>query len=255
MALSYVMQLLHATGLAALNDKAPLSGYRVFSVQATDETQAEALKELQKDVSFDFWTPISTVVPTDIMVKPQDIPKFLQLILALGIPIFTKIADVKKLIYSQKCNYLSWRKREVDWKNYNTIEEIHEWMENVAANNENLVKIASAGKSFEGRDLKIMIIGNGNQPIWIDATIHAREWIAAATTTYIMNELITSQTPEIKDLLKHFTWYFLPVQNPDGYAYTWSNFPANRLWRKNRRPIDKICTGVDPNRNFIFKFF
>jgi hypothetical protein len=39
----------------------------------------------------------------------------------------------------------------------------------------------------------------------------------------------------------------IPVENPDGYQYT---FTTSRLWRKNRRPNADGSFGVDPNRNY-----
>lgn len=49
-------------------------------------------------------------------------------------------------------------------------------------------------------------------------------------------------------LVDSIEWYFLPVANPDGYAYTWS---TDRMWRKFRRPThDPSCPGVDGNRNW-----
>jgi len=41
-------------------------------------------------------------------------------------------------------------------------------------------------------------------------------------------------------------WHIVPVLNPDGYEYTWTD---NRMWRKNRAKHG-LCTGVDLNRNF-----
>lgn len=38
----------------------------------------------------------------------------------------------------------------------------------------------------------------------------------------------------------------VPVVNPDGYEYSWTN---DRMWRKNRRQFSN-CVGVDLNRNF-----
>ncbi|KAA0201538.1 hypothetical protein HAZT_HAZT005431 [Hyalella azteca] len=53
-------------------------------------------------------------------------------------------------------------------------------------------------------------------------------------------------------LLDAYDLYVLPVNNPDGYAYTWSD---DRLWRKNRQNYpDNICVGVDLNRNFDVDF-
>lgn len=59
-----------------------------------------------------------------------------------------------------------------------------------------------------------------NPKIFIESTIHAREWITAATTTYILNELLTSNDPEIKAMAANYDWIFIPVVNVDGYVYS-----------------------------------
>ena len=88
-----------------------------------------------------------------------------------------------------------------------------------------------------------------NKPIiWIEAGIHAREWISPAVATFIVRELVEDYD-EHPEYLDNFNWYLLPVANPDGYAYT---FSKNRMWRKNRSPQGKNCTGVDLNRNWDF---
>lgn len=66
------------------------------------------------------------------------------------------------------------------------------------------------------------IFSQGNPTIFIESTIHAREWITVATATYILNELLTSSDPAIKDLADNYDWVFVPVTNVDGYAYTHS---------------------------------
>jgi hypothetical protein len=55
-----------------------------------------------------------------------------------------------------------------------------------------------------------------------------------------------------KKLLQSTELWFVPVMNPDGYEYT---FTDERLWRKNLRDnngdgITQVGDGVDPNRNF-----
>lgn len=54
----------------------------------------------------------------------------------------------------------------------------------------------------------------------IESTIHAREWIAAATATYLLNELLTSTDTTIQDLARNFNWIIIPVLNVDGYVYS-----------------------------------
>ncbi len=49
-------------------------------------------------------------------------------------------------------------------------------------------------------------------------------------------------TPEGETLLRSFDVDVMPVTNPDGYAYTWTD---DRFWRKNRNPNSKasrFCT-------------
>lgn len=97
--------------------------------------------------------------------------------------------------------------------------------------------------------------GAGNKPvIWIDSGIHAREWIAPATSLYIINKLVSGakSDPTARALLSSYDFYIYPLLNADGYARTWS---GDRMWRKNRVRFQGYrCQGVDPNRNFGYDF-
>lgn len=84
-----------------------------------------------------------------------------------------------------------------------------------------------------------------------EGTIHAREWISTATITWIANELLTSSDPEVQTIANNYEWIFLPITNPDGYAYTWTR---DRSWRKTRKPSSAFCYGADPNRNWDIHF-
>ena len=93
--------------------------------------------------------------------------------------------------------------------------------------------------------------------------IHAREWISIAVATYIINQIVHHDGKD--NFMEKLNFHILPIANPDGYIYTWSN-PSNkdiRLWRKNRNAnitthVDTRhnefsnldCIGVDLNRNF-----
>ena len=112
--------------------------------------------------------------------------------------------------------------------------------------------------------------GCGNKPaIWIDSGIHAREWISPAVGTWMLNELVENNTAH-PELTERLDWYFLPVQNPDGYAKTMVQTEDYRYWRKttskynsedhidggfletNTFTLDSDCIGTDLNRNYDY---
>uniref|UniRef100_X1Z8H5 Peptidase M14 domain-containing protein n=1 Tax=Capitella teleta TaxID=283909 RepID=X1Z8H5_CAPTE len=146
---------------------------------------------------------------------------------------------------------------------YGDFNEIMRWIEAKQSSHPSLIHLQDIGRSYEGRSMRLVRIGSRgrNKPaIWIDSGIHAREWIAPATSIYIMNELIESYgiDSNVTALMDDFDWYFLPVANPDGYHYSHS---MDRFWRKTRSLLRPNwyhqryrCQGVDLNRNFDFEW-
>ncbi|XP_059083604.1 carboxypeptidase B-like isoform X2 [Tigriopus californicus] len=93
--------------------------------------------------------------------------------------------------------------------------------------------------------------GSNKPAIWIDGGIHAREWISPASVTYMLSELVENSAYH-QDLLSKYSFYIMPVMNPDGYEYTHTN---DRLWRKARSPTHhSSCIGTDLNRNWGYKY-
>ncbi|OAD61119.1 Carboxypeptidase B [Eufriesea mexicana] len=137
----------------------------------------------------------------------------------------------------------------MEWTSYHRLEDIHGYLDYLAETFPDVCSVVSIGNSVEGRPLKVIRISNGkpNAPaLWIDGGIHAREWISPASVTYIINHLVENSENLEAD------YYILPVANPDGYEYT---FTKDRLWRKNRkRSVGSLCTGVDLNRNFGYRW-
>ena len=51
----------------------------------------------------------------------------------------------------------------------------------------------------------------------------------------MMHEMLQSEDPAVIRLLEEVRHVFVPISNPDCYAFS-HQAPANRLWRKNRNP-------------------
>ncbi|TKS67486.1 Carboxypeptidase O [Collichthys lucidus] len=109
-----------------------------------------------------------------------------------------------------------------DYTKYHPMDEIYKWMEDVEQGNPELVSSAVYGRTYEGRNIKLLKIVN----------------------SYKTNT-------KLEQMLQNLDVYVTPVINVDGYNYTWVN-SSTRLWRKSRSdpPPNGTCYGVDLNRNF-----
>ncbi|MGH8698581.1 MAG: M14 family metallopeptidase, partial [Burkholderiales bacterium] len=107
----------------------------------------------------------------------------------------------------------------------------------------------SIGSSVEGRPILAVKLGDAaDSParpnVLFMGTHHAREWVAAEMAMKLLRWLADSLPSAVR--ASRDIWV-IPVENPDGYQYT---FMTERLWRKNRRPNGDGTFGVDPNRNY-----
>lgn len=78
----------------------------------------------------------------------------------------------------------------------------------------------------------------GNPTIFIESNIHAREWVTSATSTFILNEFLTSQDEDVRDLAENIDWVFVPVFNVDGFEYTHTTVNSIFIFIKFYRQID-----------------
>ncbi len=136
---------------------------------------------------------------------------------------------------------------------YHQGDDILAFYDGLAAARPDLMTGRTIGLSVEGRPIRAYTIC-GNDPatrpaMYVNTGAHAREWIGPATVAYFADTLINGHGSDarITDLVDGLAWHIVPLANPDGYAYTWSN---DRLWRKNRRNNGDGTSGVDWNRNF-----
>ncbi|MCL4130932.1 UNVERIFIED_CONTAM: hypothetical protein GTU68_060211 [Idotea baltica] len=148
----------------------------------------------------------------------------------------------------------------MDWTSYHKLEDIEGYLGWLNATQHHLVKVIPVATTYERRPVYVVKVSDptSNYPkkkIWIEGGIHAREWISPAVSAFLLHQVVTS--PEFLPLLKKSDWYFVPVSNPDGYAYSFKG-GRSRMWRKNRKQTNRFlpnrCKGVDLNRNWALKW-
>ncbi|EEY22980.1 carboxypeptidase A4 [Verticillium alfalfae VaMs.102] len=121
-------------------------------------------------------------------------------------------------------------------------------------------EIYTAGESLEGRPIKGIHLWGRDGPgkheaiIW-HGTVHAREWIVAPTVEYMTYKVIDGYKKRACSsvrTLDNYDFYIMPIVNPDGFVFTYTE---NRLWRKNRQVrTGASCIGTDINRNWPYKW-
>eukprot|EP00095_Tigriopus_kingsejongensis_P000349 maker-scaffold1125_size61249-snap-gene-0.11 protein:Tk00349 transcript:maker-scaffold1125_size61249-snap-gene-0.11-mRNA-1 annotation:"carboxypeptidase b" len=139
---------------------------------------------------------------------------------------------------------------------YPSFQEILQHLSALENANPGVVRNQQIGVTHEKRPLILTTVGrspqgNETRAIWIDAGIHAREWIAPITALYLMDRIVDEFRKAEADQDQNvigINWYFVAQLNPDGYEYSRE---TDRMWRKNRSPVkDSDCFGVDLNRNW-----
>ena len=158
-------------------------------------------------------------------------------------------------------------------------------MKALAAANPDVMKLEQIGTSTLGKPIYVIKmtadarnVPDGSRPAALfSATNHAREWIAAEMGRRLPGWFAAHKNdPQIKELIAERELWFLPIQNPDGYDYTFTcgegwgaaavpcdyrtaTGPTNRFWRKTMRDNNAngiwgdSQDGVDPNRNYPAK--
>ncbi|MCC6428825.1 MAG: hypothetical protein IT435_18640 [Phycisphaerales bacterium] len=141
---------------------------------------------------------------------------------------------------------------------YKDLNAIYAYLDTLVASKPGLSTVQTIGSSLEGRPMKAIRItgpgGPGNRPAVIyHGGQHAREWISPMTVMYFADQLIAGYGSDarITNLLNNSEVIIVPVMNPDGYSYTWTN---QRMWRKNRRNNGDGTFGVDLNRNWGYQW-
>lgn len=144
------------------------------------------------------------------------------------------------------------------YTSYKQLSEIVGYLNTLSAAHPTMASTEVVGTSLEGRNITAIRVTAPDQPgnarddrpviIW-HAGQHAREWVSPPVMVYLADMLLNSYAtdPRVQTLLDSVDMRIIPVFNPDGYVYTWTD---QRLWRKNRRG----GYGVDLNRNWAYEW-
>ncbi|XP_058446249.1 zinc carboxypeptidase A 1-like [Malaya genurostris] len=248
-----LLPILFAVQRSLGSEVARYDNYRVYEVTATSPAHLETLDFLKSSSdSFIFLESGSKVGDYfNIVVAPHKLADFTATLENEGMPARVLEMDLQQPIEAERNRIVSKRIKGIfDWTEYRDLQEIHDWLEKLALEYDQ-VEVISGGRSYENRTLKGVKVSykSGNPGIFIEGGIHAREWISPATVTYVLNQLLTSEEKSIRHIAENYDWYIFPSVNPDGYVYS---HRTDRLWRKTRTPYPGGCYGADPNRNWDF---
>ncbi|CAG9804826.1 unnamed protein product [Chironomus riparius] len=236
-------------------EKARFDFYRVYEATASDEIHLKIFQQiLDYPDGYKFMTTPKMLIGStaQLIVPPHKFGEWSEWVENFKIEVKLLSNNLQEMIDKEDAANQRQRRTGVyDWSTYRRLNETYAWMESLAASLPNDISTFIVGKSYEGRDIKGLRVNIGNAigkpSIFFESNIHANEWIGSYATTYIMNQLLTSEHEDVKALLESFEWWFLPILNIDGYEYTWN---VDRTWRKTRRPTQNpLCHGADPNRN------
>ncbi|XP_055637864.1 zinc carboxypeptidase-like [Toxorhynchites rutilus septentrionalis] len=233
------------------SNKARYDYFRIYRLFLETEVQVNLMQQMEnRSDSYTFMGHARHANQNlTIMVAPQKIAEITDLLERYSIQGSVLLYNIQDIIEKElpTIKPKGTDPSQFDWKHYFQLDTIHKWLD-LQASKYPFLTVIPLQASYQRNLIKGVKLSKkaGNSAVFVECGIHAREWISPAVCTYILNQLLVSEAPEVRDLADNFDWFFFPVVNPDGYKYT---FESDRLWRKNRKPYG-LCRGVDLNRNF-----
>lgn len=209
---------------SVLSKQARFDNYHVYSVPVENDEHHEHLTTLQHSSSdYSMWNGIRTGSSADIMVPPHKIAEFQEIADVLQLKPTLKVDNVQKLIDAERVTINNViQPRAFGWTEYQTLTSIYEWLDSMLLTYPNILTSHVVGTSYENRTIRAVKLSykSGNPTVFIEANIHAREWVTSASATWILNHLLTSTDIIVRDMAENIDWIIVPVLNVDGFEYT-----------------------------------
>jgi len=234
-------------------------GYQLLKIDLANAKHTAIIDKILNDTEFDIWREGRSEL--DVLVPPHRLNSLKEQLRENELDFNVMVNDIQRDIDEEKAR-LSVRRTgnlPIDYNDFNTYEQIVGELNDLVARCPSglTCQVVVHGRTYENRDItgiRIFRTDRTQKKVWIDATIHAREWLATAVHMNIIGNIVDNYATDsvLRTLVDKYDWNLLPVVNPDGYAETWI---GDRLWRKNRSPnAGSTCLGTDLNRNFDHKW-
>ncbi|XP_053575719.1 carboxypeptidase A2 [Bombina bombina] len=252
--------LIFAALVAGVFTERTFIGDQVLRIKAKSYDEINQLQALETlaHLQLDFWAePHNPDIPVDIRVPFENLQSVKVYLESNNFEYSIMIEDLQKVIDEEKQEMEMNARKErnsgtFNYGAYHSLDTLYNTISSIAQDYSSLVTRQQIGTSYEGRPIYVLKFSTGtNRPgIWVDAGIHAREWVTQATALWTAHKLASDygKDASVTSLLNSHDVFLLVVTNPDGYVYSHS---ADRMWRKTRSVNSgSRCYGVDPNRNW-----
>jgi hypothetical protein len=123
-----------------------------------------------------------------------------------------------------------------------SYEEVAKQLRSIEASSQGAVRVASAGRSGEGRELLYATVGDGPDVFWLQARIHGNELHSTEAALQILKYLGSSGSAEAARIREALTVIVIPMYNPDGatanirQSTTPNRIDLNRDWENFQQP-------------------
>eukprot|EP01083_Nonionella_stella_P066372 174734_1 len=264
-----VPSLLISVILYSINVEA-VPRHQLLKLSPSVAKHLDSINMLQKECPYDldFWTvPYKIGVAVDLRITPESGEFVKNFLLSHDVPHEVIIDDLEEAIKdhfqdsvydkhnAQLLGQIFCDPTTTCCDQYLDYDDFVAWMQDLA-DKYVFANLRVIGHTFEGRSiyaLEFDMHPDTQKPhIALDGGIHAREWMSVGTVSHLAARLAKAYGRDRRwsDLVSRFSWSFIPIVNPDGYAYSFSHNPDRRMWRKNREPnAHSTCVGVDLCRN------
>jgi hypothetical protein len=233
-------------GLALLVSASALPASQLVQVALTDLSQLERLQRAGFDVSYYSPGGLAEV----ILMNDSDRDR----LNATGLRYFVTVNDLEAFNASRITPGRD------DMGGYRTLNEIIDEMNRLhEAYPEVISEPIEFGRTGEDRPMLAFKVSDNpddqeDEPqALITSLIHCREVVTSYVLFAVAERLAEGygQDERLTMLVDERETWFVPVVNPDGYAWNEESSPnGGGMWRKNRRRNEDGSIGVDLNRNF-----